>query len=280
MEIILAEEYGFCFGVRRAISLAEKAITSNTKVATLGAIIHNPLEVERLDRIGLRTVDSIEELEPKEIVLIRSHGVPIEVLKELKKRNIKIINATCPLVARAQGMVSFLTSHNYNVIIIGERGHPEVEGLVSFGKGKANIVSSKEEIDPILLDRNIGVVVQTTFSIERFKEILGEIAGKGWEIRVFNTLCDASRRRQRAVEKLSEKVDVIIVIGGKNSANTRRLADIGKGRGIDTYHIESWEEINPEWFSNKGKIGVTAGASTPDWVINKVIEKIREICSL
>jgi 4-hydroxy-3-methylbut-2-enyl diphosphate reductase len=280
MEIIFAEEYGFCFGVRRAIGLAEKVIASDKKVATLGAIIHNPLEVERLNRIGLRTVESIEELEPEEIVLIRSHGVPIEVLKELKKRNIKIINATCPLVARAQGMVSFLASHNYNIIIIGEKGHPEVKGLLSFGEGKANIVSSKEEIDSILLDKNIGVVVQTTFSLEKFKEILGEIASKGWEIRIFNTLCDASQRRQRAVEKLSEKVDVIIVIGGKNSANTRRLADIGKARGIDTYHIESWEEVNPEWFSNKDKIGITAGASTPDWVINKVLEKIREICYL
>ncbi|MGB9683122.1 MAG: 4-hydroxy-3-methylbut-2-enyl diphosphate reductase [bacterium] len=278
MEIVLAEEYGFCFGVRRAIGLAEKAVASNNRVATLGAIIHNPLEVERLNRIGLRTVESIDELEPGEVVLIRSHGVSVEVLKELKKRNIKIINATCPLVARAQGMVSFLTSNNYNVIIIGEKGHPEVEGLLSFGNGRARIIASKEEIDLIPLDKNIGVISQTTFSFDRFREILGEIVRKGWEIRVFNTLCDASQRRQRAMEKLSESADVIIVIGGKNSANTRRLAEIGWKRGIETHHIESWEEVDPRWFHSKEKIGITAGASTPDWVINKVIEKINKIC--
>jgi len=278
MEIVLAEEYGFCFGVRRAISLAEKAASSGSKVATLGPIIHNPLEVERLNRIGLRMVEGIDELEPGEIVLIRSHGVPVEILKELKKRNIRIINATCPLVARAQGMVSFLASNNYSVIIIGEKGHPEVEGLLSFGKGKASIVTSKEEIDPITLDKSIGVVAQTTFSFDKFEDILGEIIKKGWEIRVFNTLCDASQRRQKAMENLSEISDVIIVIGGKNSANTRRLAEIGVKKGIETYHIESWEEVDPKWFYNKERIGITAGASTPDWVIDKVIDKINEIC--
>jgi len=274
----LAEEYGFCFGVRRAISLAEKAASSGSKVATLGPIIHNPLEVERLNRIGLRMVEGIDELEPGEIVLIRSHGVPVEILKELKKRNIRIINATCPLVARAQGMVSFLASNNYSVIIIGEKGHPEVEGLLSFGKGKASIVTSKEEIDSITLDKSIGVVAQTTFSFDKFEDILGEIIKKGWEIRVFNTLCDASQRRQKAMENLSEISDVIIVIGGKNSANTRRLAEIGVKKGIETYHIESWEEVDPKWFYNKERIGITAGASTPDWVIDKVIDKINEIC--
>jgi|YelNatPaOPRAMG01_1025707.scaffolds.fasta_scaffold00315_56 4-hydroxy-3-methylbut-2-enyl diphosphate reductase len=278
MEIVLAEEYGFCFGVRRAISLAEKAASSGSKVATLGPIIHNPLEVERLNRIGLRMVEGIDELEPGEIVLIRSHGVPVEILKELKKRNIRIINATCPLVARAQGMVSFLASNNYSVIIIGEKGHPEVEGLLSFGKGKASIVTSKEEIDSITLDKSIGVVAQTTFSFDKFEDILGEIIKKGWEIRVFNTLCDASQRRQKAMENLSEISDVIIVIGGKNSANTRRLAEIGVKKGIETYHIESWEEVDPKWFYNKERIGITAGASTPDWVIDKVIDKINEIC--
>ncbi|MCX7795929.1 MAG: 4-hydroxy-3-methylbut-2-enyl diphosphate reductase [bacterium] len=277
MEIILAREYGFCFGVRRAISLAEEALKSGKHVASLGPIIHNPLEVSRLESIGLRVIEDISELREGESILIRSHGVPLEIIQELKDRGIDIIDATCPLVARAQRMVDFLTSEGYRVIIAGEQGHPEVKGLVSYGKNNASVVSTLEEI-PELSREKIGIVGQTTFSLERFREIVGEVVSKSWEVRIFNTLCDASRKRQLAVEELVDKTDAIIVIGGRNSANTRRLVDIALSKGATVYHIESWDEVLPEWFIGKDKIGITAGASTPDWVIDKVLEKIRELC--
>lgn len=277
MEIILAKELGFCFGVRRAIGLAEEALKSKKRVASLGPIIHNPLEVSRLESMGLKVINDISELKDGESILIRSHGAPFEAIQELKDRGIDIIDATCPLVARAQRMVEFLSSEGYKVIIVGEQGHPEVKGLVSYGKDDTFVVSSLEEI-PEISKEKIGIVGQTTFSLERFKEIVSEIVGRSWEIRIFNTLCDASRKRQRAVEELVDKTDVIIVIGGKNSANTRRLVDIAKSKGSIVYHIESWDEVLPEWFVGKDKIGVTAGASTPDWVIDKVLEKIKELC--
>ena len=277
MEIILAKEYGFCFGVRRAISLAEDALRSGKKVASLGPIIHNSLEVSRLESMGLRVIEDINDLNPEESLLIRSHGAPLDVISELKRRGTDIIDATCPLVARAQRMVDFLSSEGYTVIIAGEQGHPEVKGLVSYGRGKTFVVSSSEEISE-LPGEKIGIVGQTTFSIDRFREIVGEIVSKSWEVRIFNTLCNASRKRQIAVEELVEKTDVIIVIGGKNSANTRRLVEIAESKGATVYHIESWNELLPDWFIGKEKIGITAGASTPDWVIEKVLDKIRELC--
>jgi 4-hydroxy-3-methylbut-2-enyl diphosphate reductase len=277
MEIILAKEYGFCFGVRRAISLAEDALRSGKRVASLGPIIHNPLEVSRLASMGLRVIEDINDLNPEESLLIRSHGVPLDVISELKRRGVDIIDATCPLVARAQRMVDFLSSEGYTVIIAGEQGHPEVRGLVSYGGGKTFVVSFPEEV-PDLSGEKIGIVGQTTFSIDRFREIVGEIVSKSWEVRIFNTLCNASRKRQIAVEELVEKTDVIIVIGGKNSANTRRLVEIAESKGATVYHIESWNELLQDWFIGKENIGITAGASTPDWVIEKVLDKIRELC--
>lgn len=277
MEIIMAKEYGFCFGVRRAIGLAEEALKSGKKVASLGPIIHNPLEVSRLESMGLRVIEDINDLEPEESLLIRSHGAPLDVINELKRRNIDIIDATCPLVARAQRMVDFLSSEGYKVIIAGEQGHPEVKGLVSYGKTETFVVSSIDEI-PDMSSEKIGIVGQTTFSIDRFKEIASEVINRSWEVRVFNTLCNASRKRQMAVEELVNKTDVIIVIGGKNSANTRRLADIAESKGAIVHHIESWEEVLPDWFINKERVGITAGASTPDWVIDRVLEKIRKLC--
>ncbi|HON72074.1 MAG TPA: 4-hydroxy-3-methylbut-2-enyl diphosphate reductase [bacterium] len=277
--ILLAREYGFCFGVKRAIKLAEETIRSGIKIASLGPIIHNPLEVERLKNMGLRVIGGIEELGPDESLLIRSHGIPLDLLNEIKRKNINIIDATCPLVARAQHMVEFLFSEGYKIIIIGEDGHPEVKGLVSYGGGNISVVSSPEAIPDITPNDKLGIVGQTTYPVDKFVEIVKEITGRGWEIRVFNTLCDASRKRQGAVKELADQTDVIIVIGGKNSANTRRLVDIAESEGVDVYHIETWDELRSNWFLNKEKIGVTAGASTPEWVIENVLEKIKELCS-
>lgn len=279
MEIILAKDYGFCFGVKRAIKLAEEVMKSGIKVASLGPIIHNPLEVERLKSTGLKVIREIDELDPGESLLIRSHGIPLDELNEIKRRNINIIDATCPLVARAQNTVRLLFSEGYKIIIVGEEGHPEVRGLVSYGGEDLYVVSSPDTIPDISPSDKVGIVGQTTYPIERFVEIAKEIISRGWETRVFNTLCDASRKRQRAVEDLVDQTDVIIVIGGKNSANTRRLVDIAESKGAEVYHIEDWNELRREWLLNREKIGVTAGASTPDWVIEKVLEEIRRLCS-
>ncbi len=279
MEIILAKDYGFCFGVKRAIKLAEEVISSGIKVASLGPIIHNPLEVERLKSIGLREIREIEELKPGESLLIRSHGIPLDELNEIKRRNINVIDATCPLVARAQNTVRLLFFEGYKIIIVGEEGHPEVRGLVSYGGKDLSVVSSTDTIPDISPSGKVGIVGQTTYPIERFVEITKEIISRGWETRVFNTLCDASRKRQRAIEDLVNQTDVIIVIGGKDSANTRRLVDIAESKGAEVYHIEDWNELRREWLLNKERVGVTAGASTPDWVIEKVLEEIKRLCS-
>jgi len=272
-KIKIADKSGFCFGVKRAIELAQGTLNSNNKVYTLGPIIHNPQEVKRLEKEGIKTLKDPKKIR-NGVIVLRTHGIPLELGKKLqKKKNIKIIDATCPFVKRAQDIIKDLSVKNEAIVIVGEKMHPEVVGLVSYGAGKCVVVENLKEAKKIKLDKNatVNVVSQTTQTPENFNAIVRYFK-KRFKVKVFNTICKATFDRQHSAEKLAKNSDLMIVVGGKNSGNTTRLSQICSGF-TKTRHIETARDIKKEWFKNVKKIGVTAGASTPDWIIKKVKEE-------
>lgn len=276
MKIIAAESMGFCFGVKRAIKLA-RDISGKTdeKVYTFGPIIHNPQVVQELKEEGIIPVNNLEEIDIGYIV-IRSHGIDPSVLNEIKEKGLKIVDATCPLVKKAQERARELVKEGYDVIILGEKDHPEVKGLMGYTGGKARVVEGSSDFG-VENESRVGIVAQTTQSMDSFKNIVDRLIPEVSELKVFNTICGVTEERQEEVRKLAEIGDLVIVIGGKRSANTSRLAAISKEKGCETYHIETEQEIKKEWFKKKKIVGVTAGASTPDWIIKKVLKKLREM---
>lgn len=275
-EIVLVEGAGFCFGVKRAIDIAfDVAEKNKERVFTLGPIIHNPQVVEKLKELGVEPIDNISENKDIKTLIIRAHGIPKDMFEELKNLGYEIIDATCPFVKKAQSIAEKLASEGYQVLIIGDVEHPEVKGIFSYAGEKAIVVSS--DIIP-QLNKKIGIIQQTTQPLSKVKEILNGIINslnEFEEIRIFNTLCNFTARRLEATEKVAKDVDLMIVIGGRNSANTTQLANLCRKIGVKTYHIEDVNEIDENWFPNAYKIGVTAGASTPHWIINQIIDKIK-----
>lgn len=284
VEIVVAEHAGFCFGVKRAVKLAEESsqeAKEGGRVFTLGPIIHNPQEVNRLKSLGVEPLEN-EELKPGDTIIIRSHGIPPEKEKELRDMGLKVIDATCPYVKAVHEAVCQLTQEGYFVVLVGEKNHPEVVGTLGYLRacnGKGIVVETLEDLREALKYERVGVVAQTTQNEEFFKKVVGELALWVKELKVINTICNATSLRQEAVRKLAPEVDVVIVVGGKNSGNTRRLYYIAKELNPNTYHVETEEELEPEWFKNAKRVGITAGASTPDWIIERVISRIKEICS-
>lgn len=293
MEVVLAESSGFCFGVKRAINLAfssakQKKGLNPTKfpVYTLGPIIHNQGVVKKLEDHGVKAIENIngdlldivkQSKDRRDIVtvIIRTHGISPKVMKDIKKYKFKIIDATCPIVEKSQKIVQNLYNEGYNVVIVGEYEHPEIESIKGFANDEVLVVNSIEEAKNIPKLNKIGVVAQTTLSFIHFQEIVSCLLDKASELKIYNTICAATAKAQNKALKLSKEVDIMIVIGGRNSANTRHLADICSKK-IETYHIEDEKELKMKWFAGKEKVGITAGASTPDWVINEVIYKIKE----
>ncbi|MFW6305980.1 MAG: bifunctional 4-hydroxy-3-methylbut-2-enyl diphosphate reductase/30S ribosomal protein S1 [Bacillota bacterium] len=277
MDIFTAEEAGFCFGVKRAIENAIKAAdeTENHPVYTLGPIIHNPQVVENLRKQGIKALENIDEIEQGTII-IRSHGVPPYIIDKAKNKGLNIIDATCPFVKKAQQYAKKLMDNGYQTIIYGDHNHPEVVGIYGATGEKAFIVSDQNELDSLNLDRKVGFVAQTTKSPASFKKLISSVIEKTKELKVYNTICNTTEIRQRSASELAKKVDIMFVIGGHNSANTNRLAEICTQTGTPTYHIETVAEIDKQWLEEKKKIGITAGASTPDWLIKEVIEAMSE----
>jgi len=277
MVVKLAEKWGFCAGVRGAIALAERVLREKGpgKVYSLGPVIHNAQVCEQLERAGLLVVEDVDQIPPGSTVLIRSHGVSPEVLERIRARGLEIDDATCPLVKRAQNVVKTLCEEGYRVVMIGEREHPEVRGIVGYGKDVI-IVDSAEEIDNLVpTGARLGIVAQTTHSPGKVGELIGYIASKPFrELKVVNTLCLEVARRQQAAERLCEQVEVMFVLGGLHSANTRKLAEICRSRGVPTYHLESWQQFRPEMVAGRNTAGVTAGASTPDWIVQEFVENL------
>ena len=276
MKVILAKRAGFCFGVKRATQMAFEAAGKDNKTYTLGPIIHSPQVVNKLEDMGVKVLDNLDNMEDGTII-IRSHGVASEEIGEALKKELEIVDATCPFVKKAQEHVKSLSESGYGVVVVGDADHPEVQGIVSYGGNKVFVVGSGEEVNKLPKMSKIGVVAQTTQSFENLKNVVSECLLRGGEIRVFNTICDATAVRQEEAKELAGKVDCMLVVGGFNSANTRRLAEVCEELQPRTHHIETAAEINSKWFDGVERVGVTAGASTPKWIINEVMRKIDEL---
>ncbi|HBT20517.1 MAG TPA: bifunctional 4-hydroxy-3-methylbut-2-enyl diphosphate reductase/30S ribosomal protein S1 [Peptococcaceae bacterium] len=276
MEIIIADYAGFCFGVKRAIELAEKTLQINKKpVYSLGPLIHNPQVVEKFEKMGLKNIEGIEDVSEGTLI-IRSHGAVPEVFAEAEKKDLKLVDATCPFVKRAQRLVQDLKEKGYQVVVVGDKNHPEVIALVGWADNKAIVIKNEEEALKLPHYAKIGVVAQTTQREDNFYNVVGILRKKADDLLVYNTICHATRDRQEAARDLARRVDVVVVVGGRNSSNTRKLAEVCSGTGTVTYHIETAEELKSQWFINKRRVGVTAGASTPDWIIEEVVSKMME----
>ena len=271
MEVILAQHLGFCYGVKRAIEIARQNASADGSSSTLGPIIHNPQMVERLKNEGVGTVGSLDEMEDG-LVIIRSHGVGPKVYEEAESRGLELVDATCPHVKKAQLSAKQLSEEGYTVVIVGEKNHPEVKSIFEWTSHGAHIIETEAEANALPRIGKLGIVSQTTFSGDRFQSIVSCLLEKSREIKILRTICTATDLRQAAALELAEKVDVMLVIGGKNSANTSRLAQLCATK-CKTYHIETVAELRDEWINHVNKIGITAGASTPDWIIKEVYKQ-------
>ena len=275
MKIELAKSYGFCFGVKRAIEIAE----NSSGAVTYGELIHNPLEINRLKtehNVGLAT--SLDEINT-DTVIIRTHGITKCDREVLETNGKKLIDATCPFVTKPQQIVEEISKQKYDIVIFGDVNHPEVKGVRSYSinQNRTFVVLDVEELKNIRLHEKIAVVAQTTRKVSEFLKITNYLIENYKEVRVFNTICNATFENQDAVRELSKKADVMIIIGGKNSSNTKQLYLISKQHCNDSYLIENEDELKSEWFKNKNLCGVSAGASTPEWLIQNIINKIKQI---
>jgi 4-hydroxy-3-methylbut-2-enyl diphosphate reductase len=276
MEVILADKAGFCFGVQRAISTAFKAkAEGDGKVYCLGPLIHNPQEVSRLRDAGVETVEDFSGLRSGDSLIIRSHGVPPAVLASAREKGLTIIDLTCPFVAKAQQHAQSLSREGYRVVVVGEKKHPEVQSILGYAGENSVVVEQPEDIDQLKLQGRLGIVAQTTQSYGNFSEIVLRLLRLSNELKVFNTICSSTKERQDATRVLASRVDVMIVVGGRNSANTGRLVSLSREAGKPTYHVEVVDEIRSEWLTGARTVGVTAGASTPAWVIDAVVERLK-----
>ena len=273
--MIIAKHAGVCFGVKRAIDMAFKAARKyRDHVYTIGPLIHNPQVVEQLRETGVTVKEDIGDI-AEGTVIFRSHGVPLHLAEGARGKGLRIVDATCPFVKRTHKFARRLSRKGYMVIVVGDKSHPEVRSLKSYVEGEAMVVGSAEELVDWAGGETVGIVAQTTQSLENFREIVAACLAKAGEIRAYNTICDATALRQKEALDLAHSVDSIIVIGGHRSANTRRLAEICRRILGDTYHVERVEELKPPWFRRKRRIGVVGGASTPSWVIEEITEGIR-----
>ena len=276
MKIELASKYGFCYGVKRAIQIAEEHKNS----FTYGPLIHNKDEISRLkDNFNIGLVEKLEDIKNDNAVVIRTHGIPKDELAQLKKQENQIIDATCPYVTTPQNIVSKMSKEGYSIVIFGDKNHPEIKGVVSYAT-KANdafVVLEENELETLPLKSKVAVVSQTTKKPEDFLKIVNALILTKREVRVFNTICNATFENQDAAAELADKADIMIIIGGKHSSNTKMLHSIAQNHCPDSYLIENEQELKTEWFKNKKLCGISAGASTPDWIVQNVINSIQEI---
>ncbi len=276
MQVKVANKAGFCYGVKRALDLALTEAANNAgPIYTLGPLIHNPQVVRDLAQQGIQEVSDLDQAEGG-TVIIRSHGVGPEVLEKSEQKKIKLLDATCPFVARAQKYACEMTEEGIPVYILGDPGHPEVQGILGWTKGKGIVVESADEISRVEHPR-VGVVAQTTQPLANYQRLVEAFQKQGVEVDARNTICHATGERQQAAWELAQEVDVVVVVGGKKSANTKKLAKLCEETGTPTYHIESAEELRQEWFRECRKVGLTAGASTPDAIIEEVKRRMSEL---
>ena len=273
MKIELAENYGFCFGVKRAIKIAEE----HTNATTYGPLIHNSKEIARLEndyKVGL--VEDFSVFKSGDTAIVRTHGIVKHELESLKQNCVEVVDATCPYVTKPQEIAHEMSEKGYDVVIFGDDSHPEIKGVKSYATHGATVVTSVAELENMKFHERIALIAQTTRKVEDYMAIANYLIPRYKEVRVFNTICNATFENQEAVRKLSKEADVMLVIGGKNSSNTKQLFSIAKENCADSYHIEDEKELDMQWFCDKKHCGVTAGASTPDWIIQNVIDSIEK----
>ncbi|MBV9279307.1 MAG: 4-hydroxy-3-methylbut-2-enyl diphosphate reductase [Chloroflexi bacterium] len=279
MEIVRAHSMGFCFGVRDAIEVVRDLGAEGTPVYTLGAIVHNPQVAEELEKINVHVVDDLDEAPAEAIVAITAHGAPPTLQADAERRGLKVIDTTCPLVTRIQKTARDLVQQRYSVLVYGDAKHKEVKGIVGWSGGKARVITSMADLEGWEPTRRVALISQSTSNVEKFialaRDLVGAMVARGVEVRVINTICKPTKDRQRAVRELARDVDVVVAVGGRASANTRKLVQAAQEEGAAAYQIERPAELLPEWFARAERVGVTAGASTPDSVIDEVEERIR-----
>lgn len=276
VEIIVAKTAGFCFGVKRAIDIAFKMSKEKCRgVYTLGPLIHNPQVVKMLEDKGIAPIENIDKKNDIKALIIRTHGIPLNLSKKIISKGYEIIDATCPFVKKAQYYAKLLSEEGYQVVILGEKNHPEVKSLKSYAENDVVVTDGKKGLPKI--KSKIGIIVQTTQTIEALKKLLSDALEHAKEIKVYNTICNSTALRLKETEKIARKVDIMIVVGGKNSANTTQLTKLCKTLSVPTYHVETASEIKKRWIKGAKKVGITAGASTPKWLIKEVEKRIRDI---
>lgn len=281
MKVVLAESAGFCFGVKRAVELVYKeAEKQDVPVYTFGPIIHNEEVVEDLEQKGVHAVKDMEELKklPKGIVVVRSHGVSKEVKERIEELGFQIVDATCPFVLKIHKIVEEYSKKGYHILIIGNNSHPEVEGIKGWSlKDRTTVLQTREEAENFTVSgsEKVCIVSQTTFNYNKFQELVEIIHKKGYDILVLNTICNATEVRQKEAAKIAGKVDAMIVIGGRQSSNTQKLFEICKNECENTYYIQTLDDLDIKKFRSIDNVGITAGASTPNKIIEEVSENVR-----
>ncbi|MHC4482523.1 MAG: 4-hydroxy-3-methylbut-2-enyl diphosphate reductase [Planctomycetota bacterium] len=273
MKVIVAQKCGFCPGVKNAIRMAEKILADEKDVYSLGPIIHNKDAVERLAEAGLKTIANVEKIQSG-TVLVRSHGAAPEQIAQIKEKGLKIIDATCVLVKRVQRIAEELSVAGYTVVVIGDKNHPEIQAVVGCAS-EVVVVADESDLHKLPKNSKLGIVCQTTQSPEYFAAMIGAIAGEDFsELKVINTLCKEAIERQESAVQLCKNVDIMFVLGGLESANTRKLADLCKKHNTQTFHLQNWNELDKNILLGKNMAGVTAGASTPEWIIAEFAENL------
>ena len=276
MKIRLSKYCDFCFGVKRAVRLIEQTLgNAKEPLYSLGPFIHNPQVVKRFSEKGLKVVRSLRNIK-KGILVIRSHGISPDRIEQAGAQGLKLLDTTCPYVKKSQRLVRNFVRRSYKVIIVGDRAHPEVKSLVAQAKGSAIVLSCPQAAEKARLNgKKMGVISQTTQSKNGYLEIISRLLEKDFsEVTICNTICKDVLARQKEAREVARNTEVVLVLGGKISANSRRLAQISRAGGTPTYHIESSSQIKPEWLKNKKSVGIISGASTPKWIVNEAIKKI------
>jgi (E)-4-hydroxy-3-methyl-but-2-enyl pyrophosphate reductase len=268
VQIKKAKTQGFCFGVAITLKKAEETVASGGKVTTLGHIVHNPQMVTEFEEKGLRNAASVDDVD-EGALFVRAHGLPVEVFEKAAEKGLTIVDATCPMVTKIHVQAERLRGDGYKIIVVGDPNHPEVKGTLSHVPG-AWCIQTSDDIDKLPRASKVGVVVQSTWSGTGFTDIVQKLASKYYEVRAVNTICTDTHNRQSEAAQLAQEVEVMVVVGGKTSANTKHLADLAAARGARSYHIEGPDELDPAWFDGVHVAGLMSGASTPGWLVDQV----------
>ena len=275
MQIKKANVQGFCFGVAITVKKAEEAIAQRDDVTTLGHVVHNPQMVASLASRGLKNATSVDDVQSGTL-FVRAHGLPTDVFEKAKEKNLQVIDATCPMVTKIHVQAEKLKADGYKIVVVGDPHHPEVKGTLSHVPG-AWCIETVEDVDALPRASRVGVVVQSTYSKARFLDIVKALTAKYYEVRAVNTICTDTNNRQSEAVTLSKEVQVMVVVGGKTSANTKHLAELAEMNGARAYHIEGPAELQAEWFNGIDTAGLMSGASTPGWLVDEVAARMEAL---